>query len=131
MILTFFLSSYYNTSSLRPSISISLEGTPCRSGETGRRAGLKIQWTLRPCRFDSDLRHQIKSISYMRPLKNVQFWSRSRKARISTTGIYRIFRGLKFEPNAEIGQKGRFFKGLNFSQPLTTPHFLRSAHKDL
>ena len=23
-----------------------------------------------------------------RPLKNVQFWSRSRKARISTTGIY-------------------------------------------
>ena len=23
-----------------------------------------------------------------RPLKNVQFWSRSRKAKISTTGIY-------------------------------------------
>ena len=37
----------------------------CRSGETGRRAGLKIQWTLRPCRFDSDLRHQLKSITYI------------------------------------------------------------------
>ena len=41
----------------RPSPSISII---CRSGETGRRAGLKIQWTLRPCRFDSDLRHQRK-----------------------------------------------------------------------
>ena len=30
----------------------------CRSGEIGRRAGLKIQWYLVPCRFDSDLRHQ-------------------------------------------------------------------------
>ena len=30
----------------------------CRSGETGRRTGLKIQRALRPCRFDSDLRHQ-------------------------------------------------------------------------
>ena len=34
------------------------------------------------------------------------------KARISTTGIYWIFRGLKFETDAEIGQKGAFFKGL-------------------
>jgi len=31
------------------------------------------------------------------------FSSNSRKAKISTTGIYRIFRGLKFEPDAEIG----------------------------
>jgi len=29
-----------------------------------------------------------------------------------TTGIQLVFRGLKFEPDAEIGQKGRFFKGL-------------------
>jgi hypothetical protein len=49
----------------------------------------------------------------MRALKNVQFWSRSRKAKISTTGIYGIFRGLKFESDAELGQKGAFFKGLN------------------
>ena len=34
------------------------------------------------------------------------------KPRISTTGIYWIFRGLKFETDAEIGQKGAFFKGL-------------------
>jgi hypothetical protein len=44
-----------------------------------------------------------------RPLKKVQFWSRSRKAKISTTGIYGIFRGLKFVPDKEIGQKGEFF----------------------
>ncbi len=25
-----------------------------------------------------------------------------------TTGIHRVFRGLKFEPDAEIGQKGTF-----------------------
>ena len=29
-----------------------------RSGETGRRRGLKILRPLRSCRFDSDLRHQ-------------------------------------------------------------------------
>jgi hypothetical protein len=33
----------------------------CRSGEIGRRAGLKIQWYLVPCRFDSDLRHHSPS----------------------------------------------------------------------
>jgi len=54
----------------------------------------------------------IKFSNTLRPLKNVQFWSRSRKAKISTTGIYGIFRGLKFEPDAEIEQKGAFFKGL-------------------
>ena len=41
---------------------------------------------------------------------------RSRKAKMSTTGIYLIFRGLRFEPDAEIGQistvfeRGRFAK---------------------
>ena len=29
-----------------------------RSGEIGRRTGLKIQRALGPCRFESDLRHQ-------------------------------------------------------------------------
>jgi hypothetical protein len=48
----------------------------------------------------------------MRPLKNAQFCSRSRKTRILTTGIPVVFRGLEFEPDAEIGQKGAFFKGL-------------------
>jgi len=47
-----------------------------------------------------------------RPLKNAQFCSSSRKAKILTAGIYRIFRGLKFEPDTEIGQKGTFLKGL-------------------
>ena len=47
-----------------------------------------------------------------RPLKNAQFYSRSRKGKILTTGIPRVFRGLEFELDAEIGQKGEFFKGL-------------------
>ena len=34
--------------------------------------------------------------------------SRSRKAKILTTGIHVVFRGLKFEPDANIGQKGTF-----------------------
>jgi hypothetical protein len=38
-------------------------------------------------------------------MKNVQFCPRSRKTKILT-------RGLKFESDAEIGQKGAFFKGL-------------------
>ena len=50
----------------------------------------------------------------MRQLQNVQFRSRSRKAKILTKRIHVVFRGLKFEPNAEIGQisadleRGRF-----------------------
>jgi hypothetical protein len=47
-----------------------------------------------------------------RPLKNAQFCLSSRKAKILTGGIYGIFRGLNFEPDIEIGQKGVFFKGL-------------------
>jgi len=54
----------------------------------------------------------------MRALKNVQFCSSSRKARILTAGIHgsisRIARKLhfvpKFEPDDEIGQKGALCK---------------------
>jgi hypothetical protein len=48
----------------------------------------------------------------MRPLQNVNFCLSSRKAIILTTGIHGVFRGLKFEPDAEIEQKGAFCKGL-------------------
>jgi hypothetical protein len=48
----------------------------------------------------------------MRPFKNVQFCSSPRQAKILTTDIHEVFRGLKFESNAGIGQKGIFFKGL-------------------
>ena len=60
----------------------------------------------------------------VRPLKNVQFCSSSRKAKILTTGIHLVFWGFKFEPDpseigfafhrasTEIGQKGAFCKGL-------------------
>ena len=49
-----------------------------------------------------------------RPLKNDQFCLSSRQAKILTTDIHGVFRGLKSEPNAEIEQKGVFFKGLEF-----------------
>jgi hypothetical protein len=48
----------------------------------------------------------------MRPLKNAHFCSRSRKAKFLTAGIHEVFRGLKIEHDAEIGQKGVFCKGL-------------------
>ena len=39
-----------------------------RSGEIGRRTGLKIPRRLTPCRFESDLRHQSREkASRMRP----------------------------------------------------------------
>jgi hypothetical protein len=47
-----------------------------------------------------------------RPLENVHFCSSSRKAKILTTDIHYVFRGLQFETDAEIGQKGAFCKGL-------------------
>jgi len=40
--------------------------------------------------------------------QNVSVCSSSRKAKILTTGIHVVFQGLKFEPNAEIGQNGAF-----------------------
>jgi hypothetical protein len=52
------------------------------------------------------------SVQMLRPLRNVQFCSRPKKAKILTTGIHGVFRGLKFEPDAGIGQKGAFRKGL-------------------
>jgi hypothetical protein len=55
-----------------------------------------------------------RAVARPRPLNKVQFWPRSRKAKISTAGIYGIFRGLKFEPEEEIGQKGHFSKVSSF-----------------
>ena len=55
------------------------------------------------------------SLYISRPLKSVQFRSSSRKTirrRRITAGIYGIFRGLNFESDAEIEQKGSFFNGL-------------------
>lgn len=40
----------------------------CRSGEIGRRTGLKIQRALGPCRFESDLRHKAMVFSKPSPL---------------------------------------------------------------
>ena len=48
----------------------------------------------------------------VRPLKNVHFCSISTKAILLTTGIQGVFRGLRFEPDEEMGQKGAIDKGL-------------------
>jgi hypothetical protein len=39
-----------------------------------------------------------------------------RKTKILTAGIHLVFRGLKFESDAEIGQKRMFFKGLSLRE---------------
>ena len=63
------------------------------------------------------MEHHLKYCpSISRPLKNAQFWSRSKRAKISTTGIYGIFRGLKFESDAEIGQINADFERGRFSK---------------
>ena len=64
--------------------------------------------------LDRDLTPTMKGqiMPMVRPLKNVQFCSISRKAKILTGGIHGVFRGVRFEPDAEIGEKRRFFKGL-------------------
>ena len=49
--------------------------------------------------------------------QNVQFCPKSRKAKILTVGIYGIFRGLRFEADAEIGHKVPVFRGLSHSRP--------------
>jgi len=65
--------------------------------------------------------------------KSPLIWSRSRKARISTTGIYRIFRvppksGMKFEHDTEIGRISADFERGLFSKvsklvPLYFPYY--------
>jgi hypothetical protein len=42
------------------------------------------------------------------PSNKIQFCSILRQTQILTTGIHKVFRGLKFESNAEIGQRGVF-----------------------
>jgi hypothetical protein len=42
------------------------------------------------------------------PSRNGIFSLSSRRAKILTTGIYLIFRGLKFSPNTEIGENSHF-----------------------
>jgi polysaccharide deacetylase family protein (PEP-CTERM system associated) len=48
----------------------------------------------------------------LRPLQSVQSCSRSMKAKILTAGILSVFGGSKSESEAEIEQKGMFWKGL-------------------
>jgi len=61
-------------------------------------ASLKGSYT--PAKNQRDKKAQWFFRDEARPLKNGNFCLSSRKAKISTTGIYRIFRGLKFELDA-------------------------------
>ena len=47
-----------------------------------------------------------------RPLKNVHFFLSSRKTKFYHSNTI-VFRGLKFECDAELGQKGALFKGFS------------------
>jgi len=49
--------------------------------------------------FKNEIKNRIlKNADILSQFQNVQFCSRSRKAKILTTGIHGVFRGLKFEP---------------------------------
>ena len=50
-------------------------------------------------------------VGYLVPERKRDFSSSSRQIKILTTGIHRVFRGLKFLFNAEIGGKDHFRSG--------------------
>jgi UDP-glucuronate decarboxylase len=54
----------------------------------------------------------LSNLYLLRPLKNINFCSSSRKVKILTTGIHEVFRGLIFEYDAGIGQKGMLYKDI-------------------
>jgi len=57
--------------------------------------------------------------------KSALICSNSRKAKILTTGIHVVFRGLKFEPDAEIGQISADFEMGRFGTGSNNMNFLR------
>ncbi len=59
-------------------------------------------YLLRSLLIDRPKRVRAVSAIISRPLKNAQFRFSSRKTKILTTGIHRVFRGLKFESEADI-----------------------------
>ena len=61
------------------------------------------------CGKKSDSGVNFKILNFVRDKSKIPCFERG-KAKILTTGIYLIFRGLKFEPDAETGQKGAFLK---------------------
>ena len=51
------------------------------------------------------------------PSTNEEVLSSSRRVKILTTGIHWVFRGLKFEPNTEIGKNGHSWMGTSYASP--------------
>jgi hypothetical protein len=66
--------------------------------------------------------HMVRSIAIVKcltnlcPFRNRQIWSRSRRAKNLTAGIWLIFRGLNFLRNKDIGQIGHFWMGTNLQR---------------
>ena len=58
------------------------------------------------------------------PSRNRQIWSRSRRAKNITAGIWLIFRGLYFEYNADIGQIGHLWMDTRLAIQATIEHAL-------
>jgi hypothetical protein len=67
----------------------------------------------------------------LRPLKNIQFYPRSRKTKILTTGIPLVFRGLKFESDAEMRERGRFSRYLLRTPPGEYRHPPQWVYRDV
>ncbi len=83
-------------------------------------ADLTIMYSLLKNKLTVSLKTDTKlTVFYLhilRPLKNANFCSSSRKAIILTTGIHGVFRGLKFEPDTEIGQISADFEKWRFAK---------------
>jgi hypothetical protein len=62
--------------------------------------------------FEFNKSEEYDHIKELKPLQNAHFCSSSRKAKILTTRIHLVFRGLKFEPDTDMGQEGMFCKDL-------------------
>ena len=73
-----------------------VENTSCRCGGIGRRAGLKIQWPLKPCGFDPLRRHHFNQRLYSHGdfLRNAEF-DRISPNKAETQSLRLVF--LRFE----------------------------------
>ncbi len=54
------------------------------------------------------------------PSRNEIFFARSRKTKILTAGIHRVFRGLKSESDAEIAENRHLWMGTNLGPIIAT-----------
>jgi len=78
------------------------------------------------CNLPQNIKNQANYITES-PLHNKEFCSFSRHAKILTAGIHKVFRGLKFEHNAENGQNTKLGNGLLENQTDYTPEQIKAV----